>query len=479
MNKYTLLSNVNIENFWSFLLKWWRQFAVVIVLIIVVLISVYLPYRFKVYLLITSLGIFSGLFLFFQPQLGIVLLVIASVAVPFGIGTGTQTEINTAVLGTAALSGLWILDLILIKKNASFFWGRAIYPVLVIIFSAIISFGFGQVNWFSGVYPAPIRAQLGGLALFVLSCFAFLLTANQIKDSKWLQGMVFAFLAAGSLYIVLRIVELPIPILGNLFKPGSTGSVFWIWMVVLATSQAIYNKNLQFYWRLLLGGLILATLFVAIVKGRDWTSGWLPALVGAAATIWLGLPKNLKVISVVVGTFSAMIIPSLIPLLMTGDNPYSLVTRLEAWKILWEIIKVNPLFGVGPANYYWYTPLFSIMGYFSLSFNSHNNYIDILAQTGFLGLFAFLWFAFDTGRLAWLVKDKVSEGFERAYIIGGFGGLLGILTAGMFGDWVIPFVYNVGYAGFRSSILGWIFLGGIVALAKKVYPAQEIKPDRK
>ena len=29
---------------------------------------------------------------------------------------------------------------------------------------------------------------------------------------------------------------------------------------------------------------------------------------------------------------------------------------------------------------------------------------------------------------------------------------------------VIPFVYNVGLKGFRASVLGWIFLGGLVAI---------------
>ncbi len=38
-------------------------------------------------------------------------------------------------------------------------------------------------------------------------------------------------------------------------------------------------------------------------------------------------------------------------LIMGGDNEYSLLTRLEAWKILGEIIKANPLFGLGPSNY--------------------------------------------------------------------------------------------------------------------------------
>ena len=38
--------------------------------------------------------------------------------------------------------------------------------------------------------------------------------------------------------------------------------------------------------------------------------------------------------------------------------------------------------------------------------------------------------------------------------------LLGILAA----DWVPPFVYNIGLAGFRVGVLGWVFLGGLVSL---------------
>jgi hypothetical protein len=34
----------------------------------------------------------------------------------------------------------------------------------------------------------------------------------------------------------------------------------------------------------------------------------------------------------------------------------------------------------------------------------------------------------------------------------------------MLGDWVLPFVYNVGFGGFRASVLGWLFMGGLVAL---------------
>jgi len=62
------------------------------------------------------------------------------------------------------------------------------------------------------------------------------------------------------------------------------------------------------------------------------------------------------------------------------------------------------------------------------------------------------------------LRPKFSPGFEQAYVIGCLGGLAGSLVAMYLGDWVLPFVYNVGLAGFRTSMIGWIFLGGLVAI---------------
>jgi hypothetical protein len=36
----------------------------------------------------------------------------------------------------------------------------------------------------------------------------------------------------------------------------------------------------------------------------------------------------------------------------------------------------------------------------------------------------------------------------------------------MLGDWVLPFVYNIGLQGFRTGLLAWLFLGGLVVLEK-------------
>jgi len=96
--------------------------------------------------------------------------------------------------------------------------------------------------------------------------------------------------------------------------------------------------------------------------------------------------------------------------------------------------------------------------------NSHNNYVDILAQTGLLGFGLFAWLMAEIGVVGWKLRNRFGDGFRRGYVYGAVGGLAGTLAAGMLGDWFLPFVYNIGMAGFRVSVLGWLFLGGLVAV---------------
>ncbi|NJN44497.1 MAG: O-antigen ligase family protein [Anaerolineae bacterium] len=146
-----------------------------------------------------------------------------------------------------------------------------------------------------------------------------------------------------------------------------------------------------------------------------------------------------------------------------SSEDYSLSTRLEVLPIMLEILEVNPVFGVGFANYYWYTPLFALRGYY-VSFNSHNNYADLIVQTGVIGAVLFSWLLAQIGFLAWNIRQKVTGGFSIGYVNGAIGGFVGTVIVATLGDWVLPFVYNIGLSGFRTSVIGWLFLGGLVVL---------------
>jgi O-antigen ligase len=132
---------------------------------------------------------------------------------------------------------------------------------------------------------------------------------------------------------------------------------------------------------------------------------------------------------------------------------------------MWQIVQHNPWLGFGPANYYHYTLLYPILGWW-VRFNSHNNYVDLVGQVGVVGLLAFGWIMAEVLRLAFRLRPRMPRGFERAYVAGAVAGLAGSLVSGLLADWIIPFTYNIGIRGFRSSLLFWFFLGGVLALKR-------------
>jgi O-antigen ligase len=390
------------------------------------------------------------------PPLGIVVLIITALIIPSPELPG---GFNLAVLLLVLLIGLWLLGMILGQREIRSAPSRTVWPLLALIAATILAFGVGQLPWFPIVSSAPLDAQIGGLAIFVLAAGAFLLVAHQVRDLRWLQRMTWVFLGLGSLRIAGWLVPGVGRYLGLLFQPGAySNSMFWTWLIALAFSQALYNRKLHLRWRLALGVLVVATMFVAIALNRDWKSGYLPPLVAIAAIVgfrdWrLGLLVGL-----------AAIVPAMnIGADAIATDVYSYSTRLDAWKIVLGMVKINPVTGLGPANYSWYTPLFPIRGY-AIQFNSHNQYVDIVAQIGLLGLACFLWFAWEAGWLGWKLRRRASPGFAQAYVYGALGGGVATLASGVLVDWFLPYVYNVGLGGFRGSMLAWLFMGGLVSI---------------
>jgi O-antigen ligase len=159
-----------------------------------------------------------------------------------------------------------------------------------------------------------------------------------------------------------------------------------------------------------------------------------------------------------------------------GAEDYSWGTRLDAWKIVLQIVSISPVLGLGFANYYWYTPLFPIRGWF-VRFNSHNQFVDLIAQTGVIGLLCFSWIFLEAGLLGLWLRNRVPDGFPVAYVYGALGGLVGTFVAGWLVDWVLPFTYNIGMSGFRASVIAWIFMGGLAAVEQIIRRNTQTTPN--
>lgn len=432
-------------------------------------------HRFPQMIIFATLGIGGLAFLLANPMLATLLIIPAALLIPFGIGTGTQSNLNAGILMVLACAGLWFLEMIVVQKKITIIRSRPILPLFLLMLTSVVSLGFGQLPWFNMPH-ASLASQIGGMMMYILAGITFLVSAHRLSlpALKW---AVILFLGLGAIYLILRPLvdryfSLVYPVV-HLYEQGATGSLFWVWMLSLSIGQLLFNHRMPLPLKIGLGGLLLAFFYNSLILGREWTSGWLPPVIGASAIIFVGFRRT----RIFIGLMALIAVIAAFPTLQNtvmGGNEYSLVTRTEAWEILLKMVQVNPIFGVGPANYYFYTPIFPIRGYY-VQFNSHNNYIDLLVQTGVVGLGFFVWFAVEQSMLGLRLMTKVPEGFAKGLVYGIFGGTIGTIVAGMFGDWVIPFVYNVGFNGFRASIFGWFFMGGLLAIEQSFSRAEEGK----
>ena len=436
----------------------------------VLLLSALTPFRISQLLVIALVAALAALGMgrvfLGTPRFGLIALIITAVIIPSPPLPG---GLNIAVLLLGGLVGLWLLGMVIRQRSLRLYNSRPVKALLIFVGVVILAFIVGQVAWYPTVQHAPLETQLGGLAIFVLAAGAFLLTAHQVHDLRWLELMVWVFLGLGALFIAGWLIPGIDPLTDALYQRGATAnSIFWVWLTALAMSQALFNNTLKWPWRVLLWVLVLATLYVAFVINGEWKSGYLPAFV--VVTVLVAV-RSWKAAFVLV--LAAPVLAIILSSQAISSDEYSYSTRVDALLIVLNIVKANPILGFGPANYYWYTPLFPIRGYY-VQFNSHNQYIDILAQTGVIGLATLFWFFGELGALGWRLYRRVPSGFAKAYLCGALAGLVGTVAAGVLVDWFFPFVYNIGLNGFRGSIIGWLFLGGIVSIERLVHQqAQE------
>jgi hypothetical protein len=442
-------------------MNWLRWPMVLAVLLVVGVLANVVDGRNALFLLILLLAIpallLGSYVLLRWMAIGFVLLAPVNMLVPISIGTGSETSINATVLLILAMTGLWLFDMINNQRRVWVHRSRPILPLLLMLVATFISFLAGQLPWFS-VEGSSLSAQIGGLSIFVISACAFLLAAHHIRDIRWLEWTTWIFVAVGAVFVVAGLHAFIFRRIGVFFQNGSYSSQFWTWFIIITFSQGWLNRKLPVAIRGLLFALCAAALYIVLGKEFEWKSGWIPPLVGIATLFALYSWKFLGALGIAALVASPVAISRLI-----ATDEYSFGTRVDAWVILGEIIKTSPILGLGPTNYYWYTPLFAIRGY-NVKFNSHNQYVDLLAQIGIVGTFMVLWFFAEVAWLGWKLLKIVPEGFPKAYVYGALAGLVATVVAGMLGDWFLPFVYNVSMVGMRSSILCWVFLGALVAM---------------
>jgi O-antigen ligase len=400
-------------------------------------------------------------------EIGLIAIIPVSFLLKLELGTGTNVPLNAAILMTAGLLGLWIFRMIVIDRSVFLFRTKVNKSALLFILATTMSLIFGNADWFIWAeYKASLPAQIGGWMLYTIPIGILLFTGNCLKNQQSLKRMVYLFLILGGIIILSRVPASTYQPILKYFVHSSQGAMLWLWLAALAVGQLLFNQSMAWKWRILLIILVASLLATNWMYGRkEWVSGWLPPLVAMFVIIWLRSWKMGILLTTTSGLAILLNYSLLNSEVMTDAQQYSTYSRFATLPIMFELFKASPLFGLGPANYHFYTPLYSLLGW-QVQFNSHNNYVDILVQTGIVGMVIFMWLVIEIAKLTWRLRALTQDGFLSGYLAAAMGGLVGMLFSGLLGDWFLPFLYNIGIPGFRASIFAWIFLGGVIAIER-------------
>jgi O-antigen ligase len=414
------------------------------------------------------------------PSLGLVILAALSFTLPLEIGTGTEVGLTPPVFIVPAVAVLWVLDSMR-RRELRLPKSRPLLPLLLFLLAGVLSLLAGRIYW-DPLVPQPANlflVQLAQWGLFVLSAVVWVVTSDWGSHGPWLEIATWVFLALGTVVVIEYYVSPLRVILGWSSPKMATSSMFWVWFGGLATGQLLFNRKLSPMLRLGLLVVLLAAGNVVWFRLNDWVSGWVPFTVAILGVIWLWAWHRSRTLALLLALGLLVLAVVLYPILFVhvgGEQELeaSWGGRLTLYKATLDLVKEHPVLGLGPAAYrqYGLTRRLSLgVGravYLQPLISSHNNYLDIYAQMGLVGLGLFVWFWIEMGLLGWRAvarrQEDQSPGFQRGYVHGTLAGLVATSVSMLLADWFLPFVYNTGFPAFRSSVLAWMFLGGLVAL---------------
>lgn len=414
-------------------------------------------------------------------------LVAVIMLVPLSIGTGGG-GVNMAVLGVAGVFGFELVRR-LVSRRPLLPASPANAPWLALVLVALLSVLAGGALWDPRVSVDGdfLVVQLAQLAILALSACAFWLPGSWLAERREL-AVLAGIVVAVAVYHVLAFVWLAMPY-RHAFDVWANPAAR-VWLVAIPASLALFHDGLRPLPRLAL--FVLGAAMIALPWRQDagWASGWLPSLVTLLVLASLRLGR----VSLVMGMAAAapaaaLFFGYLLPRIAVEDA-WSLATRAQAWRGLVDLLDGRWALGLGLASYwhYWrgiigrFAFFDPAVGYMHVTtdpkVNMHNNYMDVLGQMGLLGIVVLAWLI---AALAWQAARAYRAepaGFGHAYAAAAIAALTGMLASGMLGDWFFPFVYNVGFIGFRGAALGWLLLGGLCVLdATRMAAAPAPAPD--
>ncbi len=300
------------------------------------------------------------------------------------------------------------------------------------------------------------------------------------------------FLVLGRFYRAYGTFEQPNPfggymaLTGLLALGGVLGLLMWGWEKWRAGEGWSLSLKGDAMWG---SGLILLTAVACtLALVMSWSRGaWLGFAAGLAVLVlmwprklWQGVAITAVVSVLLLGAWQADLLPVSFTSRLTSfvadfqlgdvrgvdinDTNYSVLERLAFWQTAVRMAETEPWLGVGLGNYTAVYDKYALINWTTSLGHAHNYYLNQLAETGFIGLLAYL--------LLWLIIlwHNVQLGQRLPWPTRGLA--LGLLAA-----WVALAVHQLVDKLYVNNI--YIQIGAMLALQQllAVYAAPPLSPD--
>jgi len=186
-------------------------------------------------------------------------------------------------------------------------------------------------------------------------------------------------------------------IFGTLGHPNQIGSFFSISIVLLAGLYLISKHNILKAISLCV--IVISLIIVVLTKSRGSWLGLISGLIFLFYDNIIGYWKNIKSyvakILIIVALFALI---SFLVIYLFNFNKASSIGRIFIWKVTWEMVKSHPLEGIGYGNYQMEFPAYQkiflsqhpeFYNFAGNVFDSHNQFLQTLAENGIIGLVIF------------------------------------------------------------------------------------------
>ena len=357
------------------------------------------------------------------------LLAIVILDIPLQVGTHLYYRENDATVGamgglsisatTIALAGLYVSWLIqtLIRKN---FRPRSSIeinlPLLLYLMASVLSVSVAQ----------DVPLALFEVTLLLESSLLFFYVANAVRTRRDVLFVVSLLLIAclleSAIMTAMRLTvtpsttwDLPIHLHadwtghGSFMRIGGTvGSPNFAagyLSISLPLAASVLFTNLTRAYKVLATwvlGLGSVALILTFSRG-----GWIALMLAVALLsfgVWWRRGLSLRMPTATAALLLLLFLPfhSLVSARLFGDDKGSAESRVPLMHLAFRIVEANPVLGVGANNFTvvmnrYLSPEFR-QGFL---FAVHNKYLLVLAETGAVGLFAFLAFLVGTVRKGW------------------------------------------------------------------------------